>query len=383
MSNILNKKSFLLFLLLFGSTIQFGDYIGNRYFVPLLSLFSVIIFLPGVKSLKKINIFNELLFIHLFSYTFFVILSVIGHADFEDIFFDMAKLFVSFSMSFILILLVLNVTDKSLKKIVDISSISVIFVLSLEFYIRFSNVNFDSIFLNLHLLKIDSPFFFDSNAVAFYGIFYFILFYYYNNNYLEKKSYFNNFTLLMIAMLIIGTLSRSAIITLFIIIIWHYYFFKFKFKLKFKFIYLLVFLVFTLLFIKDILLLIQEDLSGSTKLEIYRIFLDKFFMQDIRGGLFGYGINLGNYVYSYKEGRYSHALIPMITGYFGFIGVILYFCFFIYFAIITKGHSLFAFLTAFIIGLSYLHPFLETFFLAHGFIVGLYLRKARKKVISE
>ena len=185
----------------------------------------------------------------------------------------------------------------------------------------------------------------------------------------------------MIAMLIIGTLSRSAIITLFIIIIWHYYFFKFK--LKFKFIYLLVFLVFTLLFIKDILLLIQEDLSGSTKLEIYRIFLDKFFMQDIRGGLFGYGINLGNYVYSYKEGLYSHALIPMITGYFGFIGVILYFCFFIYFAIITKGHSLFAFLTAFIIGLSYLHPFLETFFLAHGFIVGLYLRKARKKVISE
>jgi len=55
MSNILNKKSFLLFLLLFGSTIQFGDYIGNRYFVPLLSLFSVIIFLPGVKSLKKIK----------------------------------------------------------------------------------------------------------------------------------------------------------------------------------------------------------------------------------------------------------------------------------------------------------------------------------------
>ena len=79
----------------------------------------------------------------------------------------------------------------------------------------------------------------------------------------------------------------------------------------------------------------------------------------------------------------EHYPLGQVLFFRGFFGVILYFCLFIYFAIITKGHSLFAFLTAFIIGLSYLHPFLETFFLAHGFIVGLYLRKARKKVINE
>ena len=76
-------------------------------------------------------------------------------------------------------------------------------------------------------------------------------------------------------------------------------------------------------------------------------------MHDIIHILFGYGIDAGAKVYSYKEDAYAHALIPLLLGQFGILGTILFFFFFIYysfkigffgwllfFAIVFSGFSL-------------------------------------------
>lgn len=372
--NIRKKEaaySFTTILLLIGSFVQFGDYLVARYFVPLVVLFlGLLLYLSQVKlrASKVVSKFSKL---HFIVFLLFVILSFLGNVNLDEIIFDFGKLFLAFGLSFFVFYSVYYASNKAVHVAVIVATSVVILVLCLDTYFRFSGFSYERLASNFYIYKVNSPFFVDSNAVALYALFGFSLFYYYYLYQCNRSCFLLLALLFLIFLFILLSFSRASIIALFVLLIFSWYFRR-SYYFKINILFLSVFIFF--LSVPMIISMVNFDGSGSTKVGIYVRFWDLFWLQDILPALVGHGINEGNYVYSYEEGKYSHALIPMVTGQFGLFGLVLYFFFFLYSAWITKGHSLYAFIPAFVAGLSYLHPFLETLFVANAFIVGIYLK---------
>ena len=68
-------------------------------------------------------------------------------------------------------------------------------------------------------------------------------------------------------------------------------------------------------------------------------------------------MNAGAYLYSYEEGAYAHAVLPMLMGQVGLIGLVVYIVFFILYGRLVARNYLIIYFPIFLIGLSYLHPF--------------------------
>lgn len=363
--------SYSSFLLILSSALQFGDYFFARYFLPMLSLVLMVVILLFSKKAKKDNIVKSCFLLHFIVFSLFVCLSFIGYSEVDEIVFDIVKLFLAFGLSFFVFYSVYYASIDSVRRTLIATIVAVLFVYFIDTMYRFSGFNITSLLRNFYIYKVDSLFFVDTNSLALYGVFYFSMIYYYFIYHAQGRRLLLRFSLFFIFVFILLTFSRAAISSLFFIFLFDWYF-KRGFNVKFIFsLFLMILMVF---FIPALILLIASDGSGLTKVITYTRFWDLLWLQDLRGALFGYGINEGNYTYSYREGAYSHAMIPMVTGHFGLLGLFLYFMFFLYSAWITKGHSLYAFLPAFIAGLSYIHPFVETLFVANAFIVGLYLK---------
>ncbi|MFM4956267.1 hypothetical protein ACEUCD_11380 [Aeromonas veronii] len=92
---------------------------------------------------------------------------------------------------------------------------------------------------------------------------------------------------------------------------------------------------------------ILEDGSLITKFEIFS-HLNKVFDYPIESVLFGFGIDKGNYIYSPGSDYYAHALIPLLLGHVGIIGVVIY--------LLVMFYS--AFIYGFRIGMIFFIPFL-------------------------
>jgi hypothetical protein len=125
------------------------------------------------------------------------------------------------------------------------------------------------------------------------------------------------------------------------------------------------------LFKVDFLVSLFDSGSGATKIEIYESLINKFPKEGLISQLFGNGINRGNYIYGWGKDGYSHAVVPMIVGQFGFFGLILYLSHFILGYLLFDGTIHLALIVFFVAGLSYLHPFLESIFIVNGFLIGL------------
>jgi hypothetical protein len=237
----------------------------------------------------------------------------------------------------------------------------------------YSDFSFSSFTENFYRYKINTIHFYDSNALALYGLVNFsVLLYFYR---FHKKTRFLKLLLFCYIPILMFCVSRSVIIALFCILLYDQYKRLTKF-LKFTSITTIILLF---LFNSSSLFgFVDSDGSGRTKLNIYMRVVELFPAQNLRTMLFGEGINLGNYTYSYEYGKYSHALVPMLLGQFGFIGTLIYFLYFYLHSLLLSSKNLYILVPLSIAGLSYLHPFLESLFIANAIVIGLEVKRLQK-----
>ena len=139
----------------------------------------------------------------------------------------------------------------------------------------------------------------------------------------------------------------------------------------FTLIELMIVILITIFSFSYIIELVSSDGSGVSKILIFESVIKNFYKISSFEFLFGYGINQGNYIYSFYEGEYSHLLLTMLLGQVGLIGLIAYMFFFLMMILKSNNEVTIVFIPFFIVGLSYLHPFLESVFFSTGFVYGL------------
>ena len=358
-------------LLCILNTIQIGEYAGERYFLPLLGCF-ISWFLFTFYSLNSRNNLKLTdVNVHFIPFTLLIVCIYIGSSNTEEAVFDFIKISLAFSMSYLLSTQLTFLSNEQIKKVVLLMTSSAIIVLSLELLgrILYSENSIVSVLTsNFYLLKVNSPFFQDTNATGLYALSIFCILVYYNNVYSPIKHKTISVLIFVIFLFLITSLSRAAIISAMLLLMIDA-FIKLRNISKVMIVMLAMFLF--VLSIHMFFELVSSDGSGKTKLLIVQSVIDKY---DIISGidfLFGFGINAGNYAYSFHEGEYSHLLLTMLLGQVGIIGLFIYMSFFIMKAIISRGATLYVFIPFFVVGLSYLHPFLESVFFASGFVFGL------------
>jgi hypothetical protein len=82
--------------------------------------------------------------------------------------------------------------------------------------------------------------------------------------------------------------------------------------------------------------LFLKDGSFATKLEILKS-LNKIYDAQLSNVIFGFGIDEGRHIYSYRDESFGHTHLSLIIGQFGILGLLLYIGFFIGLYIKTKG----------------------------------------------
>lgn len=360
--------------LLVGSTFQYGDFIVSRWFVPFVcTLFGWLILSISMRRLNKYQF--QLLMTHALFFVLFILLSFLGGGSADEFGFDFVKLFLSFSISFLVFYFISKVDINTVNKYLLLMLYFSILFLFLEVYFRFQASAFDFTRLlqgSFYYLKFGSPFMVDSNAVALYAFFYMLV-----SLYLIKHPGFKYklqvFLLFCFFVFFIAlTFSRSVYVASLIIILIIYYN---SFSQRARLILFFIFFVSLIFIIFNVYNFVMMDGSGKTKLGVIENILNIAPDLDFRGFLFGYGINEGNYIYSYEKGAYSHLLFPMVLGQFGLVGLMLYLVFFYLIYLYTKKYVFMFLLGLFVIGLSYLHPFLESVFLVNGILLGMYYHK--------
>ncbi|WP_147281570.1 hypothetical protein [Vibrio owensii] len=184
-------------------------------------------------------------------------------------------------------------------------------------------------------------------------------------------------------LLILLCFSRSAYIGALITLLIYTFLFCFKSSIK-KSIAFVVFLIVIFLPINYFLLNHHFQISDGSLLTKFEIFshLEKISNYTLAEQLFGFGIDKGNYVYSPGSDYYAHALIPLLLGHVGLVGIILYISVLIYFFNFGGGKLvLLFFVPFFIMGFSLASPWEPApfvFFL----IASVYIHSINKEVLT-
>nr|AXL04960.1 hypothetical protein [Aeromonas hydrophila] len=358
-----------------GSAIQLGSYSGERFFIPLITAycgaFAVVFFKIKVSK----SYFNYAI-VNFVCYMLLLLSVSLGTPNESELIFDCVKITLPFIYALVIPVFIYNMTRYELRFVINSLSLVVLTILAIELFIRSGTVSsIADIERNFYLFKMHSPFFFDSNALALYIMLYLVIFFYYNYIYLENTSIYIGLVVFLLFIFVLLTFSRSAIIGTMSL------FFVYKYVASSRFTRLCLFasIVFCFfLFIPYVVDLVHTDGSGSTKLSVWSNLpniMDSYSSYNL---LWGFGINDGNFAYSYEPGEYSHVLIPMLLGQVGLIGMIVYVSyFFIVLSHIGKNYLLLI-IPVFLVGLSYLHPFLETIFFASAFLYGMHIKSAAK-----
>ena len=173
---IFSISGLLFGFLLIASTIQYGEYTYTRYAVPMISsiiIFMLVIFIRIPIPLGKLK---DDFFVHFILFFILFLFSVFGLAPPEESLFDLFKLFFPILMSLLVIGLIQVVSWRDLKRSVVYMSISAVFFLLVEFVLRLLPVidDFNQVIVNFYLLKVQSPFMVDSNAIGLFALFYFV-----------------------------------------------------------------------------------------------------------------------------------------------------------------------------------------------------------------
>lgn len=362
----LSYNYILLSILLVGSSIQLGEYSINRVLIPTVSavLCLGLIFISG--SLNYYLICKKTLLINLVTPILLILIVGVGAPNIYEVAFGAIKISLPFIYSICIITLIRNIDSESLEKVFRLLCVFVVSILLFEFLFRASNASsINQILVNFYLFKTNSPFFNDTNATALYAICYFMPIYYYNYHYKNESNKFITICLYIMLLMVFFTLSRAAIISLSLFITLS------LLNRGHKNIRVLLFFIgsfSSLLIIPLILDAISSDGSGQTKIEIFSALPNIITTYSSLDILFGFGFDYGSYAYSYEVGKYSHLLITMLLGQVGLIGALIYFIYFILLRISSSKDLSLVIIPLFIVGLSYLSPFLENIFIATSII---------------
>ncbi|PSU50936.1 hypothetical protein C9J12_02925 [Photobacterium frigidiphilum] len=239
-------------------------------------------------------------------------------------------------------------------------------IFSIETYIRFihpelglnenmdSNVVIDRMSAGVQAdtffyFKYGSIMFFDSNYVGL-NILPIVILALSNDKY--RKLY-----IIWLSILVAFSLSRSACLGL--LMIYTLYFIKWQRKYTpFVFIIIALLLPFAGYEVYDFF---KNDSSFLTKIAIFQS-LDLITQVSIFDFLFGFGLEKGPFIYSPNDAAYAHALIPLLLGQIGLVGLLIYFLSWVGMILYFGFPMLVAFITLNFCGISLADPWEVIYF---------------------
>lgn len=372
---IINKRALFALILFSASMIQLGDYAIARYAIPILGILLVSILMLFSSNQKILKVDRDVFWVHLMTLIFFYLIISLNTTNVDEKIFDYVKTGTALLGSFLAWMLFSKLSTKQLHKVLVIGLSVAATISFLEVYIRLDNFNYASFLQNFYRFKLYSPFFYDSNAAGIYSFLSLCLALFGISRGVISV---NKYTLMICFVLFVCILLSFSRAALFVAILTIFLYLAERKSLLMVFVSLSTLI---LLFINfnEILDLISSDGSGNSKIGIYISSLQKISYVDTQTIFFGRGMNEGAYIYSYQDGNYAHALIPMLLGQVGILGLVLYFSFFIFYASRVSRGYLIIFLPIFFIGLSYLHPFLEMIFIVVSISLSIQHSKARPR----
>lgn len=340
---------FCLLLLSISTAVQFDYFFFNiSFFVP---FFVALIVFTGTVLLYASSL-KQLLFLLFFvlCVTFFLLFfSFINTDDLKR-----AVLYPGFIILFVYTAnkLLCKMKGSQLRSLVIATLVSGVVAVAVETIYRFSFPLLDlpqenasyindllsqkstlkEMILNQHFYayKYSSIMFFDSNFVALFLLPLLILALFCLQSFKPKRIF--RVLIVIILILILLTFSRSAIITSWVLV---YFYFLYHLLRTNKHVFVLVFflsILFGIVGLSYFISLLSSDSSFGTKLDILAS-MKSIVDHDLKNILFGFGVDRGEEVYSYREGAYAHSLIPLLLGQFGIVGVVLFLSVFIYLGI--------------------------------------------------
>lgn len=210
-----------------------------------------------------------------------------------------------------------------------------------------------SIFEYFYTFKYSSVMFFDSNYVGLMGLL-MIFCIKLVKNYQWSNRQLNIAEIIAICIVVLS-LSRAAMISA-AIFYGTYYFVKIKsLSIKNSLLITLVTSVLLVIFTFDLHFL--NDGSLETKLQIMESLYSKFDSVTFTQFIFGAGPVVGGYVFSYKDGGYAHALIPLVVGEMGIVGMVMVLALYIYMIVKFRVWGWLFTIITFVPGLSLIDPY--------------------------
>jgi hypothetical protein len=309
---------------------------------------------------QKIRDFYQFknLLLHFVFTAFMVVVIIFNEAPAGEKLFDLIKVFIAFGASLTCWWYISQIRLKYLSSTLIIPLMVATFVSVLEVCLRLQNFKIERLLENFYNYKIDSPFFYDSNAAGIYSLLTLILLIKVISLKLNHNKVILNCLLISLVITIFLSFSRAAIIAMFTLFVFKFYQ---KSNLS-KIVCAICLIILLTLNIENGIEILQADGSGNSKLLIYSATIQLMGEVSLSTLMFGQGMNYGAYVYSYEAGSYAHALLPMLLGQVGVVGTFVYVCFFYLFARLNTKRYMEVLFPIMVVGLSYLHPFLEMIF---------------------
>ncbi|MFM2606135.1 hypothetical protein AAFX30_00570 [Vibrio chagasii] len=248
--------------------------------------------------------------------------------------------------------------------------------LFLELVMRMPSLNpvyiFNTVSSNLHILKFGTPFFSDSNGVGIFALCIYILC---DLTYKENK-FMRYFFLSSFILFTLLTISRSCILGLVLYIVISIL--KNYSRISVRVWIFVCFLISTLLLIPTIVDILSIDNSSNDRLLVFidlfnRIGSDGYFKL-----LFGYGETIGKTFFTFREGHYAHAFIPLVLGQSGLVSFIS----FLFLAVLVsyKNEDVFYYLIIIsIIGLIFLPPYFEIVYYVLSILLSVEFNKNKER----
>lgn len=233
---------------------------------------------------------------------------------------------------------------------------------------------------NFYAYKYSSIMFYDSNYVGLYALFLIVILFFYKFN--IKSNMFINFIIFLNVIFVFLSFSRAAVLVLPFVFYMQAIYLTLKYKkyaLLSVLLLALTFIVF--LFSYYVFQYIKTDDSFITKVNIALSVLDGEKQEGVIRFLFGYGFVGGGYIYSYEEGQFAHALIPLLLGQIGFLGSVIYIMFLLYLTWLAGWYGFLILVVLIIPGFSLADPWQISYY--YGFFLFYYYLKLKKSAVNS
>ncbi|MEZ9590571.1 hypothetical protein AB4302_06295 [Vibrio breoganii] len=322
--------------------LAFGSRIGPIILFTTLSFLAVIVFFKEVELSVKQKILISILIFHSLIY---------GINSFEI---EGFLRVLNCAAICYLVSVIFNRFDD--KKVYTYFFLMSVLFLAIELFLRLPSLNpvvvYNTILYNLHILKFGSPFFSDSNGIGIYALCVYMFLSFTDSN----KVQFKTILQLLLILFILLSLSRSCILGLGVFL---FYSIIYKNSNKYqKYILVCFCLLFLLTIFPKIIDELQMDNSSNDRLLVFKDLYYSIGDDGLFKLLFGYGENIGKVHFTFQEGHYAHAFIPLVLGQSGLLCLLSFL--FLFVIVSIDNERIFIFVVTFnIIGLIFMPPYFE------------------------